>query len=289
MAGEYGASVTESESDERDFWDRRAAAWERRAEAVNSFSDAYGVPAMDALRLEDGERVLEIGCGPGTTAIELADRVAPTGEVVGVDISSAMIAAATRRAAGSGVSNVRFEVADAETRPLGSSFDAVYSRFGVMFFTDPTAAFANIASALRPGGRLGCTVWAGLADNPWMFVPTLAAGPVLHAELTIPGPDEPGPFSLADPERVTNVLDAAGFVDIQIDPVEGSRVIPAATADEDVRTLLEVGPLGEAYDAADDATRQAAVDAVVSAIEPYRVDEGWCLPGSALILTAHRP
>jgi SAM-dependent methyltransferase len=281
--------VSHSDFDERDFWDRRAEAWERRADSLNSFSDTYGVPAMDALQVEPGERVLDVGCGPGSTTIELAVRVAPRGEVVGVDISSAMIAAAARRAVTAGVSNVRFVVADVQTEPLDLDFDAAYSRFGVMFFADPVAAFANIAGALRSGGRLGCVVWGPLADNPWMFVPTLAAGPVLKAELTIPGANEPGPFSLADRERVTTVLDAAGFVDIAVNPVEGSRLITAATADNDVRALLEVGPLGEAYGSADDTTRQTAVDAVISAIEPFRDGEGWRLPGAALTIMAQRP
>jgi hypothetical protein len=122
-----------------------------------------------------------------------------------------------------------------------------------------------------------------------MFVPTLAAGPELKAELTIPGANEPGPFSLSDPERVTTTLDRAGFVDIAADPVDGSRLITSATADDDVRTLLEAGPLGEAYDAADDSARRAAVDAVLAAIEPYRDRDGWRLPGAALTVTATRP
>ncbi|MEY2455926.1 MAG: hypothetical protein QOK06_1020 [Acidimicrobiaceae bacterium] len=281
--------MSERDFDQREFWDRRADAWERRADALNAFSDAYGIPPMDALRLAPGERVLEIGCGPGTTSIALATRVAPGGEVVGVDISPAMIAAANRRADAAGVSNIRFVAVDAQTGDLGEGFDAVYSRFGVMFFTDPAAAFTNIGRALRSGGRLACAVWAPIGDNPWMLVPTLAAGPVLKAELTIPGPNEPGPFSLADVELVTSLLDQAGFVGVSVDRVDGSRVIPAATADEDVRTLLEIGPLNEAYDAADEATRQAAVDAVLAAIESYRDGDGWRLPGAGLNVTAARP
>src|SRR5690349_19154631 len=126
-----------SESNEREFWDRRAEAWERRADSLGTPSDAYGIPAMGALPGAPGERVLEIGCGPGTTAVELAERVGPSGEVVAVDISPAMVAAATRRAAAAGITNVRFEAADAQTADLGGPFDAAYSRFGVMFFADP--------------------------------------------------------------------------------------------------------------------------------------------------------
>ena len=281
--------MSKPDLDTREFWDRRADAWERRADSLDSFSDAYGRAALDALRVAPGERALDIGCGPGSTAIELAARVAPGGEVVGVDISPAMVAAAARRAAAAGASNVRFVVANAQTGDLGTDFDAIYSRFGVMFFADPVAAFANIGRSLRPGGRLGFVVWGPLADNPWMFVPTLAAGPELKAELTIPGPNEPGPFSLADREQVTATLDQAGFVDIAADPVDSARLITSATADDDVRTLLEAGPLGEAYDAAGDGARRSAVDAVLAAIEPYRDRDGWRLPGAALAVTANRP
>ncbi len=281
--------VNESESGEREFWDRRADAWERRADSLNRFSDTYGIPVIDALNVRPGERVLDIGCGPGTTAIELARRVAPDGEVVGVDISDAMTAAAQRRATREQVPNITFRAADAESGALGEKFDAAYSRFGVMFFTDATRAFANIGRALRAGGRLGCAVWGSLAENPWMFVPTLAAAPVLQAELTIPAPDEPGPFSLADPERVSSVLTGAGFEHIAVELIEGARLVTSASAADDVQTLLEVGPLGEAYQAADDNTRQQAVDSVIAALAPYLEEDGWRLPGAALQVTARRP
>ena len=117
--------MSDASLDQRDFWDQRADAWERRAESLDAFSDSYGIPTMDALGVKPGERVLEVGCGPGTTAIELATRVAPDGEVVGVDISPAMVAAATRRAAAAGVDNIRFVAANAQTENLGHDFDAV--------------------------------------------------------------------------------------------------------------------------------------------------------------------
>jgi SAM-dependent methyltransferase len=281
--------MADTDFDESEFWDRRADAWERRADSLDSFSDAYGTPAMDALHAQPGDRVLDIGCGPGTTAVELANRVAPNGEVVGVDISPGMVAAAKRRAATAGVSNVRFVVANAERERLAQGFDAVYSRFGVMFFDDPEAAFTNIGSSLRAGGRLACAVWGPLTDNPWMFVPTLAAGPVLKAELTFPEPNAPGPFSLAEPERINAVLTTAGFTDITVDVVAGSRLITGASADDDVRALLEVGPLGEAFGAADDEARQAAVAAVLAAVEPFREEQGWRLPGVAHNVLARRP
>lgn len=280
--------MSESNLEGRDFWNRRAGAWDRRADFTNSFSDIYGLPAIDALGPAPGWRVLDIGSGPGATTLELARRVLPDGDVIGADISDAMVAVARRRAEATSLTNVSFVVADAETDPLGDGFDGVFSRFGVMFFSDPVAAFSNIGRSLRPGGRLAVTVWSALGDNPWMFVPTLAASGVLGAELTLPSADQPGPFSLADAARIDTVLGAGGFDEIKVQPIAGARRIPEANADEDVETLLEIGPMGDAYEAADDRTRRAAVDAVIAAIDAYREGDGWTLPGAALVLTATR-
>lgn len=273
----------------KEFWDRRAAAWERRADELSEFSDTYGRAAIDALAPEPGERVLDVGCGPGVTTVELARRVGPDGTATGVDISEGMIGAARRRAEAADITNASFLVADAATADLGGPVDGIYSRFGVMFFGDPAAAFTNIVGALRPGGRLAWAVWGPLPDNPWMFVPSLAAAAPLQAELTIPEPGAPGPFSLADADQARALLVGAGLVDVSVTPVDGARVITAANADKDVAMVLEVGPFGEAYDAADDAARRAAIDAVLAAMESYREGDGWRLPGRSLTLTGRRP
>jgi ubiquinone/menaquinone biosynthesis C-methylase UbiE len=274
----------------KEYWDRRASTWERRADELDRADDAYGTAVMDALAPMPGERVLDIGCGPGSTTITLARRLDDGGRglAVGVDVSAAMIGAARRRVAAAGVPNIGLLVADAQRDPLGDDFDAVFSRFGVMFFSDPDTAFANLHAALRTGGRLACVVWAPLADNPWMSVPTLAAISVLPAELAIPEPGAPGPFSLADPARTTAVLAAAGFIDVAIETIAGSRTVTDRSSDEDVRALLEVGALGEAFAAADEATQSDAIAAVVDAMGPFRTADGWQLPGLAHVVTARR-
>lgn len=272
-------------TEQREFWERRAEIWDQRAAAMEAVADSFGRAAIEALALAPGERVLDIGCGPGVTALQLAEVVGPAGEVVGVDISEGMVAGATRRAG----DVARFVVADAQVEPLGSGFDAAFSRFGVMFFPDPAAAFANIAAALRPGGRFAAAVWAELEGNHWMFVPTLAALGPLGATIDLPGPDEPGPFSLADEARTVPLLEGAGFADVGIERLEGVQPIGEATADADVRVLLGSGPVAEAFQAADHASQQAAVAAVLAAIEPYRTATGWELPRAALVIRATRP
>lgn len=274
---------------EHEFWEHRAEAWERRADGLNQFSDLYGAGAIEALGAQPGERIVDVGCGPGTTAVQLAELVGPEGRVTALDIAESMAAAARRRAERSGATNVDVVVHDLELAPLDEVYDAVFSRFGVMFFPDPPAAFANLARSLRPGGRLSCVVWGPLEENPWMFVPTMGAAGVLGADLALPGPGEPGPFSLADPDVVRSLLGGTGFEQVEVARVDGDRVVPEAVADDEVRILLEVGPLGEAYEAADDATRRAAVQGVLDAIEPFRDGDGWRLAGSARVVTAVRP
>src|SRR5262249_6517301 len=148
------------------------------------------------------ERVLDVGCGTGQTSIELARRAGPGGAVTGIDISAPMLARARARAADAGARTVTFLDADAQTHRFDpASLDVCFSRFGIMFFAAPDAAFANLRSALRPAGRLAFVCWQSMRDNPWMLVPLMAAA----AHITLPpppAPDAPGPFSFADADRV---------------------------------------------------------------------------------------
>lgn len=275
--------------DEHEFWERRAAAWDRRIDGLDQFSDVYGNQAIAALDPQVGERLVDVGCGPGSTAVTLSGLVGPDGRVTALDIAEAMAEAARRRAASAGATNVQVVVHDLELAPLDDVLDGAFSRFGVMFFADPSLAFANLGRSLRPGARFAGVVWGPLEENPWMFVPTMAGAGVLGADLSIPEPGQPGPFSLADPDLVRSILGGAGFEQVEITSAAGDRLISEANADEEVRMLFEVGPLGEAYEAADEPTRVAAVRSVIDALEPFRDGEGWRLSGSARVVRAVRP
>lgn len=268
------------------FWDERAAAWARHADAMEPFARQFGDPAMELLDPSPGQHVVDVGCGPGISTLELARRVGPTGSATGVDVSARMVEAAQARAAAAGVGNVRFAVADAGAGPLGSSLDGVYSRFGLMFFDEPAAAFENLRRSMRPGGRLVAVVWAELDANPWMFIPTMFAAEPLHADLALPGPDEPGPFSLADPDRTVALLESSGFVDVAVVRREHSWPLDPVEPTDSIARMLSVGPLGDAWTAADDDDRRAAVDAVRGACEPFRDGAEWHLPAAALVLDA---
>lgn len=197
------------------FWDERADAWSDHADGMEEFASQFGRPAMDRLDPRPGQHLGDVGCGPGITTIELGERVASSGSATGVDVSARMVETARRRAIAADAQNVRFIVSDPGIERIGS-FDGLYSRFGVMFFEDSATAFTNLCQSVRPGGRFVAVVWAEMDANPWMFVPTLFGAGPLGAELSLPGPDEPGPFSLADPERTTTLLETCGFGDVDV-------------------------------------------------------------------------
>lgn len=267
------------------FWDERADAWSDHADGMEEFASQFGRPAMDRLDPRPGQHLGDVGCGPGITTIELGERVASSGSATGFDVSARMVEAARRRAIAADAQNVRFIVSDPGIERIGS-FDGLYSRFGVMFFDDSATAFTNLCQSVRPGGRFVAVVWAELDANPWMFVPTLFGAGPLGAELSLPGPDEPGPFSLADPERTTTLLETCGFRDVEVVRSERAWTLGLDTAAASIGQMLSVGPLGPAWSSANEDTRNSAVEAVMAGCGDYRDGDGWRLPATALVLSA---
>jgi SAM-dependent methyltransferase len=194
-------------------WDgSEGAFWTAQARRFDeTLANCHG-PFLAAAAIRDRDHVLDVGCGTGYATREAA-RIAFAGSALGVDLSSQMIALARETAIADGLDNVEFRQTDAQIHPFESAaFDVVISRMGSMFFGDPTAAFANLHRALRPGGRLALLTWQGVAENEWLteFRAALAVG----RDLPTPPPDVPSPFALADPDRVRAILDTAGFVDV---------------------------------------------------------------------------
>ena len=272
-----------------DYWDSRAEAWDNREGMLERFTEDLGRAGIDALAPEPGERVLDVGCGPGSTTVDLAGRVGSGGEVIGLEISPAMVAAAERRVANAGVGNARFLVHDLERAPLVEGYDAAYSRFGVMFFAEPERAFSNLVASLRPGGRFAAVVWAPPQENPWMAITSASAAAALGTELSLPAPGGPGPFSLSDADSLVTLLQGAGLVDVAVEPVLGRLELHTDSAAFEVASMLRIGPLGDAFGAAGRDGQAAAVEAVLIASEPHRTGDGWELPGCALVATGARP
>ncbi len=269
------------------FWEALAPDWlaaERHTEMV---STPFGVAAMERLGLHPGERVLDVGCGSGSTTVELARRTGSDGSAVGVDIAPSMIAAAAEHAATAGVENATFAVADAQTDSLGSPpFDAVFSRFGVMFFSDPTQAFVNIRSGMRPAGRLAFACWDQIFANEWMFVPGAAVVSVTGALPPMPGPGAPGPFSLSEVGVVEGLLTGAGFTHVEATPYSHPVVLPESELESLIALSRRVGPVREALRTVDADTAERIDEAVRAALRERLADGVVQLSAAALIVTA---
>jgi len=244
-----------------------------------------GGEAMRALEPKPGERVLDIGCGSGETSLELAAAVAPGGSVLGVDISETLLGLARTRAEGRGLP-VGFLAADAQTTDFGGErFDAAFSRFGVMFFSDPAAAFANIGAALKPGGRLAFVCWAPIGRNPVMRTAIEAAAPLIPP-LEPSDPLAPGPFAFADPERVRTILGTAGYADVHIRLFE--TLVGGWTLDQAMIVAQRIGPLGSVLRQNPDL-RPTVIEAVAAALARNQGADGRVRLGAAVwIVTARK-
>jgi len=237
--------------------------------ALQNLVDQVYQPLEDllvaALPPATASRVLDVGCGTGGTTVAAARRLGARGSCTGVDISEPMIAAARERAVPSGAS-VSFLVADAQTYPLErASFDAIISRFGVMFFDDAVAAFTNLRRAARPGALLRSVVWRSAAENPFMTVAEHAAAPLLP-DLPARRPNAPGQFAFADRDRVRGILQDSGWSEIDIQPIDVPCAMPESAL---VRYFTQLGPVGRMLQQADDARRAQVVATVRPAFDPY--------------------
>jgi SAM-dependent methyltransferase len=267
-----------------EYWNAVAGeTWSQFHDQLDRQIEPLGVQAMKALDPKVGERIVDIGCGCGQTTLALASKVGPQGSVVGVDISRPMLAVARERGAPAGACRPQFRLADVQTADFpGEAFDAAFSRFGVMFFSDPVAAFANIRLALNKGGRLGFVCWRPFEENDWMRVPMEAARPFLEPSPPT-DPRAPGPFAFSDPGRVRSILEGAGFKASSIEPFDAR--VGGAGVEQTLALAFRVGPLGAAL--RDKPERVSAVaEAVRRAVTAYDTPDGVKMPAAVWIVRA---
>jgi SAM-dependent methyltransferase len=264
------------------YWnDTAGPTWVTMQDVMDVQLGDLGLKAVAALGVRPGERVIDVGCGCGGTTIELARRVGEAGRVLGADISAPMLAVARQRAGALGLGWASFEQADAQTHRFEPA-DAAFSRFGVMFFADPAAAFANLRAALGPGGRLAFVCWREAAQNDWMMVPMRAVAPLV-APTPPPPAGAPGPFAFADKDRLAGILSEAGFGEIAIDP--NDQRIGANDLETAVRISLAAGPVGAAV-RDNPQLRPRIAEAVRAALEPHVSADGVKLGSASWIVTA---
>jgi len=233
-----------------------------------------------------GEAVLDIGCGTGTTALPFASAVTPGGHVTGIDVSEPMLQVARRRSAS--CSNVTFLLADAQSHNFaGEKFNLLASRFGVMFFTDPVAAFTNLRSALAEGGRLCFVCWAPLRDNPHWQIPF----DIVAARLGSPQPRHPhapGPLAFSDAAYVETILQDSGFSDIRIAPTPVQ--IMGETLEEEARIACVLGPAAALLDEkqAVQSTRSTIRAEIAEALRLFLTPQGMISPATVHLVTAQK-
>jgi ubiquinone/menaquinone biosynthesis C-methylase UbiE len=247
---------------------------------------------MPKLPVREGDRVLDVGCGFGDTALLLGKLVGPKGEVVGVDCCDAFLAAAAADRDHAGAENVRFMRGDAEIALPEGEFDFVFARFGTMFFANPVAGLRNMRKALRPGGRMVHIVWRDSKDNPWLSM----AKDIVLRFLPPPGEDArscgPGPFSMTDEASVRKMMEIAGYENIAFERVDAPVLIGHDVADA-IAFQLAIGPAGEVFREAGEeaeAKRAEIEEALAEAIGRQKLeDEGIMMPSSSWVISAENP
>jgi SAM-dependent methyltransferase len=266
-----------------------AGHWVTYQDRYDAMLAPFSNRIFDATPISKVSRVLDVGCGCGSTTLEVARRVT-AGKATGIDISSRMIEVARERAAAADLTNVSWLLGDAQVLELPpDSFDAVISRFGVMFFDDPDAAFANVARSLGPGGTLTFACWQEMLCNEWILVPGLALAE--HVALPDFGPPGgPGMFAFADPARIRSVLSGAGFTSVAVEPLDEQVLVGGGGSLEATMEFLEQGGLARAMLKGVTGERRAqATEAVAAALRPFETADGVRMGTAAWLVTARRP
>ncbi|HZR11620.1 MAG TPA: class I SAM-dependent methyltransferase [Acidimicrobiia bacterium] len=278
---------TTANAAQAEYWNAdEARHWVVEQDRYDRMLAPFGARLLETAAVAPDGRVLDVGCGTGATTCDAA-RTAARGHAHGVDISRSMVEAARERARREGLTNVDFDVADAQTHAFDPDFDVAISRFGVMFFDDPIGAFANLRAALKPGaGRFVFVCWQPVLENEWMVVPIAAVAQ--HVPLPQPpAPGTPGPFSLGERDRIMTVLEGAGFRDAAIEPIDQPVLLAGGGTVDDAVTFVRRTGMARLMlsDAPDDVVARA-LDAIRDALGPYVTADGVRLGSAAWLVRA---
>ena len=265
--------------------DAMGKTWAALHERLDRQLDPIGREAMRRAGFRAGDTVLDVGCGCGETTLEIAGQV---DRVAGLDVSAMLLDIARKAAAAKGLGNVRFEQADGQVWRTPEPVDVLFSRFGVMFFEDPAAAFANLRRSLKPGGRLAFACWRQPKENLWLALPLQATAHLLPP-LPPSDPHAPGPFAFADRDRLAGILKDAGFAEVAIEPFDIRT--GGDSLEDSVFIAVSVGQLGgvlRELGVTEDLKR--TVEATLrEALAAYVEDGVVKLPAAAWIVSARNP
>ena len=275
-------SQAELAADQAAFWNGPGGKmWLASYDRIQRSISGFGELALAAAAAKPGEKVLDVGCGTGTTTAELAHAVGAQGRVLGVDISEPLIGAAREHK----LENATFATGDAATYPFdAASFDLVFSRFGVMFFGDPVMAFKNLRRALKPLGRLVFLCWRTPLENPWGLVPMRAATPHLPP-FERPGPEDPGQYAFGDRARVERILKEAGFGTPSFRTLD-QQIPMGKDIPEVLDNLGKFGPVARLFTEATPQQIDNAKKAIAEALKPHVGPEGVRLAGACWVVSA---
>ena len=263
--------------------------WAAMQREIDRIVVPFGEAALAAAAPRPGERVIDVGCGCGDTSIEIARSVGETGRVLGVDVSQPMLEVARARAVSINRANVSFENADASVAALPSEMDLLFSRFGVMFFSQPSNAFRHLRKSLRTGGRCVFVCWRAPRDNPWAMAPLSAARTAMGVTPAPSDPYAPGPFAFAEAERLHSILSEAGFDAIRMQRLDVPLSL-GTTARSAAEFALQIGPVSRFARESGVEHLPTILDAVERAFAPLAAAEGQVrLNGSTWIVSATNP
>ncbi len=245
---------------------------------------SHGGPAMEAAGIAPGIHAIDIGCGFGTTSLEIANHVGANGSVLGVDFSKPMINEAKFRATEAGIENLRFDQADVQSYDFKpGSADALFSRYGVMFYDDPVMAFSNMREGLRQGGRIGFICWRRGDENVWMSGPTKIAA--RHLELPPPPAGSPGMFAFAQKDRIDKILSQSGFKDISITELD-LTVNVGPNVDTAVQNAMTLAPWAQALSSATPGTGEKISAEIRRAMSEHETADGVTIPSASWLVSA---
>lgn len=283
------SDVQDLHARENEYWNGDAGQrWVKNQTRVDAVLAPVAAAAIERANVSQGDKVVDIGCGCGVTSLELGRRVGPDGAVLGLDVSAPMLERARQRLPAD--LHVEFVHDDASTHVFAhQAYDILFSRFGVMFFGDPAAAFANMRTALRRGGRVVFACWRDRQDNPWLTVPLQAAYEHVPP-LPLPGPDDPGPFSFASEARVHRILGNAGFADVSMERFDlHLDLADKGGLDAALSFAVEIGGTSRAIQDQSEPVIDAVKDSIRRAFAPWAKGDSVEFPAAIWLVSAINP